>query len=304
MDPGLTGRPDPTSVSTDRRTAHDLPMGLFSFLRRQPDPAPRKRKTPSAAPLDPSAVESARVRARRRLIGAAVLVLLAVIGFPILFETAPRPVPADLPIVVAGREATPAPVLPRPPVPSVTSQTAPAAPAGAVIAAPVIEERAEEGGRDVTPPTRATQAAASASPPASASADKAQDKPPRTAPKPVDKPTEKPADKLADKAAADRARAAEAAKAQALLEGRKPAAQAAEGGRFVVQVGAFTEADALREARQRVERLGLKTYTQEVVANGSRRTRVRVGPFPSREEADRAAAKLKAAGLGAAVLTL
>ena len=77
-------------------------MGLFSFLRRQPDPAPRKRKAPAAAPLDPSAVEQARVRARRRLIGAAVLVLIAVIGFPLLFETTPRPVPSDLPIVIAG----------------------------------------------------------------------------------------------------------------------------------------------------------------------------------------------------------
>lgn len=279
-------------------------MGLFSFLRRPPESAPRKRKAPAAAPLDPSAVEHARVRARRRLIGAAVLVLIAVIGFPLLFETAPRPLATDVPIVIAGRDAA-APA---------TRAVAPVPATRPVTPAPVIEERADDAGRDVTPPRAALPASAPATVPpraaeASASkasapvraAEKAADKPVAKAP---EKPADKPAPRAEDKAAAERARAAEAAKAQALLEGRKPAAKAEEGGRYIVQVGAFTEADALREARARVERLGLKTYTQDVVTNGSRRTRVRVGPFPTREEADKAASRLKAAGLGAAVLTL
>ena len=73
---------------------------------------------------------------------------------------------------------------------------------------------------------------------------------------------------------------------------------------MVVQVGAYTDADKLREARQKVERLGLKTYTQVIEADGGKRTRVRVGPFASRAEADAAAARLKAAGLPVAILTL
>ncbi len=36
-------------------------------------------------------VDDMRRRARHRLIGAAVLVALGVIGFPILFDTQPRP---------------------------------------------------------------------------------------------------------------------------------------------------------------------------------------------------------------------
>jgi DedD protein len=283
-------------------------MGLFSFLRRQPEPAPRKRKASAAAPLDPSAVEHARVRARRRLIGAAVLVLIAVIGFPLLFETAPRPLPTDVPIMIAGRDTAPAARAVNP-VPAPLPATRPVAPA------PVIEERADEAGRDVTatrPGAAASSAAlrASEAPAVKASAplrggDKGPDRQlAKASEKPAEKSADKPAARTEDKAATERARAAEAAKAQALLEGRKPTAKAEEGGRFIVQVGAFTEAEALREARARVERLGLKTYTQEVVANGSRRTRVRVGPFPTREEADKAASRLKAAGLGAAVLTL
>lgn len=79
---------------------------------------------------------------------------------------------------------------------------------------------------------------------------------------------------------------------------------AAAEGRFAVQVGAYADAAMLRETRQKVEKLGLKTYTQVVEVGGSRRTRVRVGPFATRSEAQAAVAKLKAAGLPANLLTL
>ena len=71
-----------------------------------------------------------------------------------------------------------------------------------------------------------------------------------------------------------------------------------------MQVGAFAEAAAVRDARSRVEKLGLVTYTQVVETADGKRTRVRVGPFSSREEADKTAARLKAAGLPVAVMTL
>jgi DedD protein len=89
-----------------------------------------------------------------------------------------------------------------------------------------------------------------------------------------------------------------------LLEGRNAPTAAVASGRYVVQVGAFAETAAAREARQKVERLGLKTYTQVVETSAGNRIRVRVGPFASREEADRAAGKLKSSGLPSSVLTL
>lgn len=73
---------------------------------------------------------------------------------------------------------------------------------------------------------------------------------------------------------------------------------------MVVQVGAFADAAAARELRGKVEKLGLKTYTQEVDTAAGRRIRVRVGPFESRAEADQAAARLRQAKLPAAVLVL
>ena len=72
----------------------------------------------------------------------------------------------------------------------------------------------------------------------------------------------------------------------------------------MVQAGAYTDSATLREARQKVEKLGLKTYTQVIESDAGSRTRVRVGPFDSREEADKAAARIKSAGLAANVLTL
>jgi DedD protein len=109
-------------------------------------------------------------------------------------------------------------------------------------------------------------------------------------------------------------RADEAARARALLEAKAPSpaptaptpspVAPAEGGRFIVQVGAYSDATTLREARARVERLGLKTYTQVIDSEGGPRTRVRIGPFATREEATAAANKLKGAGLPGNVLAL
>ena len=72
----------------------------------------------------------------------------------------------------------------------------------------------------------------------------------------------------------------------------------------MVQVGAFTDPSSLRDARQKVEKLGLKTYTQVIDTEAGKRTRVRVGPFDARDEAERAATRLKSSGLPANILVL
>ena len=96
--------------------------------------------------------------------------------------------------------------------------------------------------------------------------------------------------------------AADAARVKALLEGKAPANK--EGARFVVQVGAFAEAAAAQETRAKVEKLGLKSYTQVTETAAGNRVRVRIGPFATREEAERALAKTKAGGLNGVVMTL
>ena len=75
------------------------------------------------------------------------------------------------------------------------------------------------------------------------------------------------------------------------------AATAADGARFVVQVGAYNDAERMRAARQKLEKLGYKTYTQEIETPTGKRTRVRVGPFAGRAEAEAVAAKVRASGM-------
>jgi DedD protein len=135
--------------------------------------------------------------------------------------------------------------------------------------------------------------------------------------KAAEKTVEKPASKPEAKSEAKPAPVVEAkpavkkddgAKARALLDGAssdKPADKPAAAGsaRFVVQVGAFADVLKAREARQKLEKAGLKTYTQ-VVQSPERRIRVRVGPFESKSEADSVAAKIKKLDLPAAILEL
>ena len=211
-----------------------------------------------------------RRRARHRLIGASVLVLLGVVGFPLLFDTQPRPISVDIPIEIPAK-STPAPAV-KPP-PTAAAPTAPPAPAKP--AAPSVETRDTSSARDAVVET--------AAPP------KPVAEPAKAAPTPTPAP-------------------ADAERARALLEGKTatpPAATpAATAERLVVQVGAFSEEAGARSVRQKLEAAGLKTYTHVAETSEGRRIRVRLGPYNNRADADKAAARVKALGLPAAVLTL
>jgi len=85
-------------------------------------------------------------------------------------------------------------------------------------------------------------------------------------------------------------------------EAKATASKKPADARVFVQVGAYAEAGTVKSVRQRVDKLGMKSHEQSVETATGQRTRVRLGPFASREEADRAAAKLRAGGLGATVI--
>ena len=57
----------------------------------------------SATPAAAESVEGMRKRAKYRLIGAAVLVLIGVVGFPMLFDKQPRPISVDTPIEIPDK---------------------------------------------------------------------------------------------------------------------------------------------------------------------------------------------------------
>ena len=242
------------------------------------------------------------MRARRRLVGAVVLLAIGIVAFPMLFDSRPRPLALDTPIQVAQRDL-------QPPV-AVQSKSPPARPLGSEPSETILESSAgpdaASSAAAAVPTAKVTGHSAPAAPPAPEPATKAVPAPP---PVQTSKPPAAPGPTPAPTTTTTTApRGDDGARARALLEGAPvpatalPASPTSE--RFVVQVGAYSEEAALRDARSRVERLGLKTYTQVIANDAGRRTRVRVGPFTNRAEADAAAAKLKRGGLPASVLTL
>jgi len=284
------------------------------------------------SPTQPPSIETVRRSARHRLLGATVLVLAGVIGFPLLFESQPRPVPADFEVDIPSRQpaksnplAGAADSLPAAPVGGLDESeefvpAAPAAPAAQLAKAhvepapPVTPTAPMPPLVKPMPPAPAVQAALPAKPQSEPSARKpAESKPtePKLAEsKPVEpKPAAKPVDKPADKPAKPND---DSARALALLEGKSapapaPASDAAKPAakpRHIVQVGAFVDPNLAQEARAKLERSGLSSYTQISNTPDGPRTRVRLGPFETRAEADKAAAKARALGLSAAILAL
>jgi DedD protein len=241
-------------------------MSFFNLRRGGQSSKPNKAKAGSNAPSE--SVDIIRKRAKHRLIGAAVLVLVGVVGFPLLFDSQPRPVPVDIAIDIPNKN-TVRPLITPQPVPAATPVAETAPPEQAVTAKPA----------------PAVVAPAAVPTPAPAPAVVA-------APAPVAPP------------AAVAPQVEDSARARALLDGKAPPSAAASDVRMVVQVGAYADAAKAREARQKLEKAGFKTYTQVVGTQDGQRTRVRVGPFPNRAEAEQVAGKIKSLGLPVTVLTL
>ena len=235
-------------------------MDFFKF-RKKGDPAP-------SASVQPESVERMRQRAKHRLMGATVLVLIGVIGFPLLFDKQPRPIAVDTPIDIPDKNKVAPLVLPASPASSL-APVAPVAPVAAPIAAPV---------------------AAASAPQSVVITESAE---PAKVVKPETSVVSPPV----------AAKATEADKVQALLDG-KAAQEPVAAGRFVVQVGAFADPVRAREVRLKLERAGLKTYTHVAETKDGPRTRVRVGPFSSKAEAEKTAEKIKKLNLPAGLLTL
>ena len=65
------------------------------------------------------------------------------------------------------------------------------------------------------------------------------------------------------------------------------------GARFAVQVGAFSQSSEAERLEADLRKKGLPVYVQPATGAAESRWRVRVGPWPSRAEADAVAARLK-----------
>lgn len=330
-------------------------MALFES-RKADKATEEKTKRPRSTRRVVDSVDDMRRRARHRLIGACLLVLIAIVVFPLLFDTEPRPLPVTAKVSVVGRDsaanlnvptqvamnnhglADGEEVVDTAAAPVSTAATGPAAatqaqansasatqPAQAarepaVAARPAQEvtslaaQRAQEAraqadaAKAQAAASTAAKNAATAASTASAAAPKPAETKPTPAPAAVAVAAVPPPPVARAPASAAQTNTAEAARARALLEGRPvestPTASRSDEGRFIVQVGAFSDDAKVREIKRKLEAAGLKTYTQVVQTSAGRATRVRVGPFANRADADRAAERVKGANLPAAIMSM
>lgn len=205
-------------------------------------------------------------RGRRRLIGAVTIGLVAIVVLPMVFDNAPRRAAED---ATTKRQEIAISIPPREGQPPVAAPVAaPQVPASAP-AAPVDAKATPPA--DPAPPAKAdVKAEPKAAPQVVA-------KTPAPAPTPA--PT-KPAPAKAEPSAASPASSAQ----------------------FVIQIGAFKDAENAKSVVARIKDTKLPVFTDSVAVKTGTVTRVRVGPFASREKADSALAEVKLAGIDGKVV--
>ena len=203
-----------------------------------------------------------RRRARRRLVGAIALVLALVIVPPWVMDLEPKPVATNLTVEIP-RQATGA-LKAAPAVatvkPAVTAPASAAPPAGA-----------EKQGSAVPRP-----------PDVSPETGKTGERPNQDAKKTAPKP-----EPVARAAPAERSDT-DAKRAEAILN-----AEAA----YLVPLGAFANKDNIKALEAKLTKAGVKYYTEVVTTPGGEQTRVRAGPFPTKEAAEKSRERLKSLGL-------
>jgi len=240
----------------------------------------------AATPLPtPDNAEQLRRRANRRLLGASILLLIAIIAVPMFLEREPPPLPDNVDVRIppvegtkfepkfpagsdgkkSGNKAAEKPAE----IPAITEPSGAQAAISGVIAAPPVPAPA---------PTVAAVAPKAAA---------AEVKPPVVAPKEAEKPVAKAPEKPAEKAAAKESTPAD----------RK-------SGQHVVQVIAVREPAAAKQIYDKAKGLKFPVYTEKIDVAGGVVIRVRVGPYATTQQAESARAKLAQAGFEAKVLIL
>jgi DedD protein len=211
-------------------------------------------------------------RARRRLIGAIVLVAAIVVALPMVLDTEPKPLDGEISIKIPPPDSS-----------KFTSRMVPVPPSA--------EPRPANGDKSA-PDAKSTPkfAAAVGEKPAMAEPDVAKQPAPPPAPKAP--PLAPPPTPKAPPPAVTEVPAKPAAAPSA------PAASEAAVQMYAVQVVALADAEKAKEVQAQMAAAGLKSYTEVVKTAKGDVTRVRAGPYPSRAAAEKAHDQLKTLGLG------
>jgi len=225
---------------------------------------------------DAQSMDSLRQQARHRLIGATVLVVIAVIGFALVFDTKPRDVAADIRIDMPEREAARASRLTAIPVPDKQALESP--PASQAVATGADKTVSE----NTVVPEPLPPALIESKP----LTPKAQDS------------------KSADTKGADNNKSKPVPSENLATESKNSDKAETTAPRFVVQIGAYSDEAKVKEVRTKLEKAGYTTYIHVAKTKEGKRTRVRLGPFATKEEAQKMVSKVKSLNFNAALLTL
>ena len=225
------------------------------------------------------------------MVGAVVLALAAAVLLPLLLENEPKPLGDDIsiqiPPVDSGKFVNP--LSPAAPAEqnakgSIAGDEAPPAPRSPSDAAKTKGSIASTPSSGETSPSPSAETAATQSaPPTEAQKQIAEAKPAAAAPA-IPAPAAPEATPQAPTASAESG--PDSAKAS---------------GPFVVQVAAFSDRYGARSLVAKLKKVGFPAFIETVTTDKGTLHRVRVGPYPSREVADTARAKLKAAGFAGVV---
>ncbi len=197
-------------------------------------------------------------RARRRLVGAIVLVTTVAVVLPMILDSEPKPAGQSIDIRIPAPEAGVLSIKPAP-LKSAEKPAAVAAPAVAETVAPPKAEAKTESKPEITTEHKPEVKAES----------KVAVKPQRAAP------------------------AKPATKAESATKTRDGTKEKNRTGGFVIQVAALSDAARAKELQAKITGGGLKAYTEVVQTAKGPVTRVRVGPYASREAAEKARPSLQ-----------
>ncbi|HRZ00675.1 MAG TPA: SPOR domain-containing protein [Burkholderiaceae bacterium] len=253
----------------------------FAFWRRKDEGArddPADAVDPASDELDPS--QLARVRARRRLVGAAALLIGAVVVVPLVLDREPKSVPDNIVIDIPSEKSRFTPKLSVPPAP---------VPDSAALVPPP-DAGPASGKADAAP------APAKPEPP----------KPEAAKPEPAKSGPAKP-EAAKPGAKAEEVRKSSEARPDPAKGGDKTADKPpapAKGGKFAVQVAAPASEASARELQDKLKKQGYAAFLEKVETKDGSRWRVRAGPYATREDAEAARARLKAAGVAGNLVTL
>lgn len=254
------------SFSSKKQTEATSVGEALAGTMSQPSAKSKSRK-PEKGSADSDQLVPEKKRARRRLIGAIVMVLAVIIGLPMVLDSEPQVINKNIAIKIPTRDET-------------------------AISSDAKEEAAQPDTSEQF--SKSTFFDESTATTTKSIANRNTVLPSTLAISNLKKESPVRSDK-------------ESAKALAILNGsdtgvNSDATASAKTAtkispRVVIQVGAFATQEKVDELRRKLSSAGIKSYTQKVATGSGNKIRVRIGPFDDKESADKVKNKLDKLGL-------